>query len=383
MLDVKLIKNEKMKCLHICNDFSLTKVHSNLYKNLDQLNVEQIIYNPTRNTTPIGNNIFEFKVHNSKVVYSKTLKVYHKVFFNSKIKFLEKNLLENENLSDVNLIHATTLFSDGALAYKLHQKKSIPYIVAVRATDLTVFLKYRKDLYSLGLQIINNASKLIFISDSLKNKFLNHPFLSNKKDEIEKKCIVIYNGIDDFWLNKTQLKKYNNKPQNILYVGRLIPRKKIINLATAILELKNEGINFKLNIIGSGGADEEKLKEISNNNPDTVKCLGSINNKEELLKNYSNNDIFAMPSIGETFGLVYIEALSQGLPLLYSKADGIDGVFDINIGESCNGNDVLSIKNNLKKLFSNYSTYELHKIDFIEFNWKHIAQKYLNLYQSI
>ena len=42
--------------LHICNDFSLTKVHSNLYKSIDELNIPQIIFNPVREATPIGNN---------------------------------------------------------------------------------------------------------------------------------------------------------------------------------------------------------------------------------------------------------------------------------------------------------------------------------------
>ena len=49
--------------------------------------------------------------------------------------------------------------------------------------------------------------------------------------------------------------------------------------------------------------------------------------KEEVIKYYNQSDIFVMPSLHETFGLVYAEALSQGLPIIYSQGQGIDGFF--------------------------------------------------------
>jgi glycosyltransferase involved in cell wall biosynthesis len=49
--------------------------------------------------------------------------------------------------------------------------------------------------------------------------------------------------------------------------------------------------------------------------------------KEKLLNNYRNSDIFIMPSYNETFGLVYIEAMSQGLPIIYTQNEGVDGYF--------------------------------------------------------
>ena len=42
-----------MKILHICNDFSFTKVHRNLYEQLDSLGLEQIVFNPVKNNTQL------------------------------------------------------------------------------------------------------------------------------------------------------------------------------------------------------------------------------------------------------------------------------------------------------------------------------------------
>ena len=52
---------------------------------------------------------------------------------------------------------------------------------------------------------------------------------------------------------------------------------------------------------------------------------GEITDKKTLKNLYRENDMFVMPSKNETFGLVYIEALLQGLPILYAKNEGIEG----------------------------------------------------------
>ena len=53
-----------------------------------------------------------------------------------------------------------------------------------------------------------------------------------------------------------------------------------------------------------------------------------MENKSELLGIYRSSSIFIMPSTGETFGLVYIEALSQSLPVIYTKGDGVYGFLE-------------------------------------------------------
>ncbi|QXP55245.1 glycosyltransferase family 4 protein [Cellulophaga sp. HaHa_2_95] len=372
-----------MKCLHICNDFSLTKVHSNLYKNLDKLNIEQIIYNPIRKATPVGNNSINFINTKSKIIYSNELKNYHRVLYRKKINFLKKDILQKDNLDAVNIIHATTLFSDGGLAYELHKELNIPFVVAIRATDITAFLKYRKDLISYGLKILKSASRLIFISDSLKSNFLNHPSICKIKTSLEHKCVIQYNGIDDYWLDNIFTKKID-LPNRIVYVGRLIPRKNVLKLANAIIEINNDKkLNLSLDIIGSGGSDEQKLIEISNRNPRVVNMIGQVSDRNKLLEHYRENHIFAMPSLGETFGLVYIEALSQGLPLLYTKNEGIDNVFDFLIGENSKSKTQEEIKLSLIEIIENYNNYDLTQINFNLFRWDQIANKYKILFESI
>ncbi|AYM99069.1 hypothetical protein [Chryseobacterium sp. 3008163] len=136
--------------LHIANDFNLTKVHKELYSNLDRLGIKQKIFTPLRIESQIGNNHFSFTQADSEYIYSDRLKKYHKIFFNEKINFLYKSLISKIDCKQITLTHATTLFSDGAIAYRLFKDYGIPYIVAVRNTDLNLYFKYRKNLIGLG-----------------------------------------------------------------------------------------------------------------------------------------------------------------------------------------------------------------------------------------
>jgi glycosyltransferase involved in cell wall biosynthesis len=371
-----------MKCLHIANDFSLTKVHKNLYTLLDDLGLEQIIFNPVRENTPVGNNRIPFKTVDSQIIYSKKIKKYHRILFRNKIDFLFRDLESNIDFTNISLIHATTLFSDGAIALRIYKKYNIPYIVAIRGTDVSLFLKYRPDLIFLLKEILTSARKIIFLGEALKETFLKNRYTKLLGLELQDKIVVISNGIDDFWLSSVSPKK-KQKPNKLLYIGRFDGNKNTLNLIDAIIKLRDEFPEIKLDLVGKGGSNEDKVIEISNLHNDFVKYYGPIYDKSELQKIYLSNHIFAMPSFSETFGLVYLEALSQGLPILCSKNQGIDGTFDMKIGEFVDPKSVDSIYYALKQMILNYDVYELDKIDFSNFRWQKIAQTYLQIYENI
>jgi glycosyltransferase involved in cell wall biosynthesis len=371
-----------MKCLHICNDFSLTKVHSKLYNELDKLNIVQTIYNPVRGNTPIGANSIDFKTRDSKIIYSKKLSKKHKILFRRKNKFLVDDIEEKINFKTIDIIHATTFFSDGYLAYKLSKKHNIPYIVTVRGTDVSLFLKIRPDLFFILKNILSNASKIIFISNALKRNFIENYLVKLTQINIDKKSKILENGIDDFWLENLDNISDKTLNNNLLYVGRFDQNKNVINIIEAVILLKKKGFNFRLNLVGEGGKEEELIKSKSKNNPN-IKFHGPIFDKKKLKKIFNNNEIFVMPSYSETFGLVYIEALSQGLPIICSINQGVHGTFSEKIGEFVIPSSPESIANGILEIHENYTEYNLNEIDFNNHNWKIISRKYSAIYNKI
>ncbi|WP_299523664.1 glycosyltransferase family 4 protein [Winogradskyella sp.] len=370
-----------MRCLHICNDLLGSKVHENLYFNLQNLGNSQTLYYPLRK-----NKIQKVEALNDDLknllLISKPLNTSHRLFFRKKINHLFKDLKEQVDFSQYNIAHATTLFSDGAVALRIWKQYGVPYIVAIRGTDVNLFLKYRFDLYPLAKEIICNAKQLVFISDSLKKNFINSKFIATLNHYKIPNCQVIVNGLDPFWIQNTNKKKNLKRPTKFLYIGKFNANKNVLRLVHAFLKINREHKNLELNLVGHGGNQEKAIKKIAIKNEHCINFHGPIYDKKELQQMYLANDVFVMTSISETFGLVYVEALTQGLPILFTENQGIDGTFKERVGEAVNPKSINSIQQGLGKLFKNYHEYEIDKIDFSKFSWNRIAKTYHDLYQT-
>ena len=372
-----------MKVLHICNDYSYSKVYKNLYYNLDKQGVEQVVYHPLRSKNNIGKNQIDFENNKSHYIYSKfLLKSYHRILFRYKINSLYRDILDYENLTSFDVMYPTTLFSDGALALKLHLKLGIPYIVAVRNTDVNLFLKYRPDLILLAFKILKYAQKIVFISEGLKRKFFSHLLIKKKIKILSDKTVVISNGIDDFWLKNIVLKpKFKPKRLNFIYIGRFDKNKNIITVINALESLRKAYPEIKLNLVGGGGNRDEEVLNIISKNLDWIQFHGYVLDKRNLLSILRQNDYFLMPSIFETFGLVFIEALSQGLPILYTKGQGVDGLFTDNVGEGVFP-DLESVTNGILTLIEK-PLFDFSEVNFKCYCWSMIANQYKLLFNSV
>jgi glycosyltransferase involved in cell wall biosynthesis len=372
-----------MNILHICNDFSYSKVHANLYLNLDKFGFQQTIYHPLRDINNIGKNVFDFHNQNSKIFYSRLLKNYHRLFFRQKIKYLYNDIRQKIDFKKIDMQYATTLFSDGALAYKIYNNFKIPYIVALRNTDINLFLKVRPDLYVLGKNILLNAQKIIFISPSLKNLFFSNRYFSQYENQLLSRIMIIPNGIDDYWLENLYSSNESNT-NKFLFIGRFDRNKNVIRLIKTIEKCRDNVPNIELNLVGGdGNLHNEVLKLIKSKN--WINYYGKIYDKNKLREIFRMNDFFAMPSIRETFGLVYIEALSQGLPILYTKGQGVDGLFEDEVGVATSPKNEKKLEKDLMFMMDNRMRLKenIKKVNFSLFDWVKTALIYREIFNEV
>lgn len=136
----------------------------------------------------------------------------------------------------------------------------------------------------------------------------------------------------------------------IIYAGKFIPRKHIDLAIKALSELK-EKYSFSFSLYGKG-REEAKLKVLAQELLGDRIVFHEQVSREEMLNVMENADVFIMPSTQETFGLVYIEAMSKGCIPIGVKGEGIDGV----IIDGVNGflvepNDINSLVNKLITIF--------------------------------
>ena len=366
--------------LHICNDMFYSKVHSNLYQELDRQGVKQVVFSPVHKSTP-ENHLFEGE--HTKIIYAHILKPLHKLFFFHKIERTVSEIEKQVDLSTISCIHATTLFSDGMVAMELYRKYGIPYIVAVRNCDINAFMRYMPHLWWVHRAVLEATEKVIFIAPALQQRLLKHPTLAGIRDSVSKRVEVIPNGINEYWINHLQTTNTAN-PHHVLYVGNFTSNKNLTRLIYSILALYSEFPEIHLDVAGAGGDNERYVLSLIEKHPECITYHGKITDLERLQELYRANSIMAMPSKSETFGLVYIEALSQGLKVLWSRGEAIDGMFHEHIGEHVIPLNNYDITNALDKMMRHPENYETLSADtFEKFRWSSVAQRYLSIYSQL
>ena len=154
-----------MKIFQICNGYFDTKLYKELFDRLDIRGCINKIFIFTWNKSNLS------KKNDNKIIVAYFSKIL-RLFFYLKQKKVFKSLLSVKPKFDYDLIHAHTLFSNGDIALRLKMKYGIPYIVAIRNTDINVFFKYFFFLRKYGLEIMENADKIIFLSPSYKKECL-------------------------------------------------------------------------------------------------------------------------------------------------------------------------------------------------------------------
>jgi glycosyltransferase involved in cell wall biosynthesis len=371
-----------IKVLHISSAYSNSQLYKELVDSLAQRKIlaTQQVFVPVRSKTLLGRNSPTATA--VKVNYSYILRPYHKVWFGRKIKAVFSALLAEVDVSQVDLVHSHFLFSDGAVALKLKREFGIPYITAVRNTDINTFFKYRPDLKRIAYEILNEAEAVVCLNKAYKNKLLQKaPYLVCPN--LENKIHVIPNGVEQSWLKNTHTKTDDPKVINCIYVGDLSKNKNIESTISALTKLK-EHYPVSFSVVGCGGNGENRFLDLQKKY-DFIKYYGRVTNRGELREIMRRCDIFIMPSFNETFGLTFIEALSQGLPIIYSKGQGVDGYFDdLKVGVKVDPQSIKEIQDAIVNIYENLTNYREHcNKSVIMFDWKVISLRYHQLYQDV
>jgi glycosyltransferase involved in cell wall biosynthesis len=137
----------------------------------------------------------------------------------------------------------------------------------------------------------------------------------------ESKVRVVYNGIDDYYLDEKESKQMNVPESYILFVGAMNPRKNIERIIKSFKKAKRiADIPHKLLLVGPKNNIVFKNLEISDSR--TIKHLGYLP-KENLKYVYEQADCLLYPSLYEGFGIPPLEAMACGTPVIGSKTGAL------------------------------------------------------------
>ena len=367
-----------MRILHINCNYILSNLHQTMIENLNEQGIQSDVFVPTYD---VKRSIVDVKPY-VKVV--ECFKKWDRLFYYKKQNKVFKAICKTYSCDQYEYIHAYTLFSDGNVAMKLSETYGIPYVVAIRNTDVNDFFRLMPHLRGRGIEIMRKASAVFFLSNAYLKQVLKKYIPAKFHDEILQKTYIIPNGIDDFWLNNSIVQNKSIDIKNnvkLIYAGRIDKNKNIPTTQKAMALLSGRGINTTLTVVGKVEDKKEYLKILKDKR---TKYLPAMS-KEKLIDEYRKADIFVMPSFTESFGLVYAEAMSQGLPVVYSEGQGFDNQFEEgSVGFHVSANDPKSVADGIEKVINSFDVIrEGIAVNARKFNWEDIAKRYVAIYQKI
>ena len=286
-------------------------------------------------------------------------------------------LLTKKLYGNISLIHAHVSFPAGWIAYKLSKKYNIPYIITehMGPFPLKAFIKFGKPINQI-YESINNANAVFCVSESHSKNMKQYGF--NKQ-------IVISNMVDENIFKPSYKIKSNNKI-NFLTVCNMVDGKGIEDLLQAIFLWNPPSNTVQFMFIGSGYAlDKYKILATKLKIDDLILWKGPVN-RIDLPKYFSNTDIFVLASKYESFGMVYVEALACGIPIIATKCGGPADIVTNNNGILVEVGDISMLCESLQIMSRNYLNYnkELIRNDFLKtFSKNIISNKILNVYKDI
>jgi len=176
--------------------------------------------------------------------------------------------------------------------------------------------------------------------------------------------------------------RYGFAPDDVvvIWVGRLVPEKRLDIFAYVVRRLADEGINFKALIVGAGPCEAD-VKSLPN-----TTFAGWVTG-DELAVAYASSDVFLFPSAVETFGNVTLEAAASGLPVIVDSGCSGHLVQDGVNGFSCTEDDLESYYNGTLSLVLDNSRRKAMSMEgrkfSLRFEKRTVCRKMIDNYSNV
>jgi glycosyltransferase involved in cell wall biosynthesis len=256
------------------------------------------------------------------------------LMFKKNAKKALENLLEKE---DIDIIHGHYLFPAGAAAVEVGNEHGIKTYVTAHGSDMFELYKTQPLMRSTLKKVLKRADVVLAVSNALR-----HEIIATGVEGIASKTRLSWNSVD---INKFSAKenttfKEENRLEDkpiVLFVGNLIKRKNVESLLEA---KKIANSDYYLVIVGDGPLFKKLNNKVEEENIRDVIFTGARDDVENIIPSC---DVLVLPSFSESFGLVLIEALACGKPVIGSNVGGITEIINKNVGLLVNPNKISSI----------------------------------------
>ncbi|TQR21227.1 glycosyltransferase [Psychrobacillus vulpis] len=288
-------------------------------------------------------------------------------------KIVEKIILE-KGLPDI--IHAHSILWGGWAAVQIARKYGIPLVITEHST-LYSRKKIRDWQVPYIKESLNIANKIIVVGPGLQKELQQYT---------DKEIIIVPNIVDTQNFKPTSHKEKNTKKFRFFTLGFLTYKKGMDVLLKAFSLAFNNDPYVEL-IIGGDGEERLNLEKIARdlNIYEKVVFLGELT-RDEVVVQMQDCDSFVLSSRDETFGVVYIEALACGKPIIATKSGGPDFIVNKKNGFLVEVDDIRGLAFsmvNMKKNRNNFKEKEIIMDCHERFAGESVSKQLIEIYSTV
>jgi glycosyltransferase involved in cell wall biosynthesis len=279
------------------------------------------------------------------------------------------------------LIHGHFSYPDGFVAARLGRRYKVPVIITEHAPWKPWMEKYPRVL-RLTRWAFNECAFHVSVSTSVRDEVKSFMGDSDKQR-------VIPCGVDGsvFTLDEEQSQSKNR----ILFAGAIRPVKGVDVLLRAVRLLVGRGRCETLAIIGesyyqSYQNEYARIRQmaIDLGLRDRVQFLGG-KTQTELARYMQQSDVLVFPSRKESFGMVLVESLACGTPVVATRSGGPEDIVNEKVGVLVPPEDPEALADAIQRVLQrpeDFNRADLRTYALAKFSWNRISKQYLELYQE-
>lgn len=288
---------------------------------------------------------------------------------------LFKKYVAQHGMPDI--LHAHSIFYGGAIAYHISKKFNVPYVMTEHSTAFARGLISNKQ-YQLAGRIAEKSSRIFAVSQPFADS-LNNIFSSRKWE-------VMPNVVHDefFELKENAADRWHDV--TFLNIAFMHKKKRQLDMIEAFARVQKIYPNVRLHI-GGGGAEETRLRAYVEHEglAESVTFLGMLSRKQ-VMQAMDNADIFVLPSEYETFGVVLIEAMAKGLPVIATRSGGPESIVIDEVGLLVDPCSVDQLANAMVFFMENrakYNSENIRKICRDAYSESAVVAKLCDVYDAV
>lgn len=277
------------------------------------------------------------------------------------------------------IIHAHSSLYGGILASVLNKKHNIPYIITEHSSRWA-----RAEVSDSSLQ---NKAKIAY-SYSSGNYAVSSDF-AGKLNDIFKglQFNVLHNVIDPYLQRNVKPAELRQEDDFVyLHIAEFKPVKDQLTLLSAFKEVVVNNNKVQLRIAGSGDLEKQLKEKVEKLGiTDHVKFLGYLD-RTQVLQELANCNCLVMCSLYETFGVVLIEAMLSGKPVIASSVGGALDIVSVETGKLVAPKDVKGLTEAMLNINSEYSKYDsenIHNYVVDKFGGDTFTKQLIDIYEEV